>query len=190
MYLLKQWFLVSSMALGVSVGACNFAPLNVKFVEPQIASFKGHGNRVAVAEGSLDGDVLAIEIMKNGKFVLASRELAPAPVKTEAAAVPAAAPAPSWGPPETMPLAMPGPKMPSPSPHQLPLLPLRRSLRLPSQPPTSTTRFGSPPSPVFTTPAATATPQPTRFQSPPRPVKSSTSRRFRAAISRSSWPRQ
>jgi hypothetical protein len=98
MNLLKPLVLVSALALGSS--ACSLAPLNVKFVEPKIAGFKGHGNRIAVAEGSLDGDVLAIEIMKNGKFMLASRELKAAGAKDEIAAAPTApAPAPAPAPP-------------------------------------------------------------------------------------------
>ncbi len=47
----------------------------MKFVEPNIAHFKAKGNRVVVAEGSLVSDVLAIEIMKTGKFVIAGHEL-------------------------------------------------------------------------------------------------------------------
>lgn len=111
MKLLNQLVLVSCLALGVS--ACSVTPLNVKFVEPKIATFKGHGNRVAVAEGSLDGDVLAIQIMKNGKFVLASRELKAAGAKEEVAAAPAPAPA---APPAPVEGATEGAPAPAPPP--------------------------------------------------------------------------
>lgn len=102
-------------ALLLGVGACNFAPLNVKFVEPKIATFKGHGNRVAVAEGSLDGDVLAIQIMKNGKFTLASREMKAVESPKPAAAAPAAAPPaapPAEGAPAEAAAAVPAPAAP------------------------------------------------------------------------------
>lgn len=129
MNLLQRLLSVSALALGVA--ACNIAPLNVKFVEPKIATFKGHGNRVAVGEGSLVGDVLAIEIMKNGKFVLASRDLqgdtTPAePAPAEPAPAPAAAEpeaAPAEGAPavaEAAPAAEPAPA-PAPSGEQAPI---------------------------------------------------------------------
>ena len=110
-----------SLALGLGAAACNLAPLNVKFVEPKIATFKGQGKRVAVAEGSLDGDVLAIEIMKNGKFTLASRELkAVEDAKPQAAAPAAPAPAapaaaPTEGAPADAVAAAPAPPA-SPAP--------------------------------------------------------------------------
>ena len=65
----------TAVALLLGVSACGMPALNVKFVEPNISQFKAKGNRVVVGEGSLVSDVLAIEVMKNGKFVIAGHEL-------------------------------------------------------------------------------------------------------------------
>lgn len=66
---------IASVALLLGVGACAVPQLNVKYVDPKISEFKTKGNRVVVGEGSLVGDVLAIEVLKNGKFVIAGHEL-------------------------------------------------------------------------------------------------------------------
>ena len=78
---------VASVALVLGLAACGGPLLNVKFVEPNISHFKSKGNRVVVGEGSLVSDVLAIEVMKNGKFVIAGHEL-PKEEKAKAALLP------------------------------------------------------------------------------------------------------
>ena len=66
---------IAAISLLVGLSACSGPLLNVKFVEPNISHFKAKGNRVVVGEGSLVSDVLAIEVMKNGKFAIAGHEL-------------------------------------------------------------------------------------------------------------------
>jgi len=78
---------VASIALLLGLAACGGPVLNVKFVEPNISHFKAKGNRVVVGEGSLVSDVLAIEVMKNGKFVIAGHDL-PKEEKAKAALSP------------------------------------------------------------------------------------------------------
>ncbi|MEO8903923.1 MAG: hypothetical protein ABI488_16505 [Polyangiaceae bacterium] len=66
---------LAALSLMLGVAACGMPALNVKFVEPNISQFKARGNRVVVGEGSLVSDVLAIEVMKNGKFQIAGHAL-------------------------------------------------------------------------------------------------------------------
>lgn len=80
--------------VGLSATGCGVSTLNVKFVEPKIAQWKGKGNRVIVGEGTLVGDVLAIEVLKSGKFQIAGHTLPEAP-KAAKTAPPEAKPAPA-----------------------------------------------------------------------------------------------
>src|SRR5450432_2742033 len=80
-----------SVVLALGIVGCGSRQLNVKFVEPGIAQYKAKGNRVSVGEGSLPGDLLAIEIMKNGKFILASRAATLEPKGDDKPAAPAKA---------------------------------------------------------------------------------------------------
>lgn len=115
---------IGTTALGLLLGlaGCGVSSLNVKFVEPKMAAFKGHGNRVIVGEGSLVGDVLAIEVLKNGKFQIAGHEMpisAPRAKGIEAkepAASPAAPADPAAEPAAAAPAAAVAPQAPAPEP--------------------------------------------------------------------------
>ena len=68
--------MIRTALFAVLVGMAACSPMfNVKFVEPNIAHFKAKGNRVVVPDSSLVSDVLVIELLKSGKFVIAGHEL-------------------------------------------------------------------------------------------------------------------
>lgn len=87
---MKQARLIAAALLLAVLSACGAAQ-DIVYKDPEIAKYKT-GNRVVVASGSLVSDVVLIEMLKQGKFVLAGTTSdAPAPAKAAAPAATAKA---------------------------------------------------------------------------------------------------
>jgi hypothetical protein len=84
---MKHLHLIAVALLLAVLSACGAAQ-DIVYKDPEIARYKT-GNRVMLASGSLVSDVVLIEMLKQGKFVLAGTS-SEAPEEAKSAAAPAA----------------------------------------------------------------------------------------------------
>jgi len=84
---MKQARLIAAALLLAVLSACGAAQ-DIVYKDPEIAKYKT-GNRVVVATGSLVSDVVLIEMLKQGKFVLAGTT-SETPAESKAATAPEA----------------------------------------------------------------------------------------------------